>query len=79
MKEIKEEYRQPNQLELDGVNVDEMVLELTRDLANAILINSSMCQEEIEKKLNFQFERIGHHSKHYSTLSLYGDEMIMDS
>jgi len=78
MEGSKVEPQHSNHLEFEDADVEEIILESTRDVEDTNLVDSSVLGvEEVENLEVHVLERVGPHSKHFSTLCSDG-EMGMD-
>jgi len=77
MEGSKVEPQHSNHLEFEDADVEEIILEPTRDVEDTNLVDSSVLGvEEVENLEVHVFERVGPHSKHFSTLCSDGEIRI---
>ncbi|XP_070029300.1 uncharacterized protein [Nicotiana sylvestris] len=78
--EVRVEHQQPIQLKFEDVNVEEVRLESAKDIEDTNFVDSSIIDvEDAESPEVHVYERIGPHSKYFSTLCLDNNMEIESS
>ncbi|MCD7454726.1 hypothetical protein HAX54_025789 [Datura stramonium] len=73
-REFRVEHQQPNQLEFEDADVEEVILESIKDIEDIHLADSSATDvEDIESSEIHVYEHTGPHSKYFSTLCTDGE------
>ncbi|MCD9643306.1 hypothetical protein HAX54_030649 [Datura stramonium] len=71
--EFRVKHQQPNQLKFEDADVEKVIIEPVRDIDDTNLADSSVIDSEYVKSREVHvYERIGPHSKHFSTLCTSG-------